>query len=144
MQAEKQHQQRLAPGRNATPQHDRHREGDQQQVGYHVAGRRDGQVHVALPTMAAGVGHDLPVLREGVALGKGGDADADEAHYEEDARVSEQARVTVLAGGPNEAVEEGEGGFFEKPKAAVLLVGVVEGVGEGEAGGFTLLGGGFD
>jgi hypothetical protein len=75
-----------------------------------------------LAALAAGVGHDLPVALEGVALGESSDEDADESHDEEDARVQEQARVTVLSGRPDEAVKEGEGGLFEKPEAALSLV----------------------
>ena len=47
----------------------------------------------------------------------------------------------MLAGGPDEAVKEGEGGFFEEPEAVLSLVG--DGWRRGDAGSFTLLDGGF-
>ena len=68
-------------------QHDGHGKRHQQEVGHDVARRRDDQVNIALAALAAGVGQDLPVPREGVALSEGGDKNTNEGYDEEDARV---------------------------------------------------------
>lgn len=72
-------------------------------------------MRVGLPALAARIGRDLPVVRDGETFGEVADEARQKSQADDDLEEAQGEVVCGFAGGADEAVEEEEGDGFEGP-----------------------------
>lgn len=122
-ETEEEDQLNLALGRHLAAEDDRDGDEDEEQVRDDVADGHGEELRVPLAALAAGVGEDLPVVGEGLALGEVADDDGDEGS-DEGGADDEQGDVVRPLPGDVETYKELEDGALENPKPGFGTVSV--------------------